>query len=110
VKPVVEKLGGIGAAQPFYDPAAFVAPAGVRFGTTGRNLLRGPGAVNLDLGVFRRFPISEQVQLEFREAANVSNTPHFNNPNANISAANFLAVTSALPDQRLVRLGLRLTW
>jgi hypothetical protein len=111
VKPEVEKFGGIGAGQPFFDPTAFTAPTGVRFGSTGRNILRGPGAVNLDLGLFRKFPIKEQVQLEFRaEAANVSNTPHFNNPGGNISAANFLVVTSAQPDQRQVRLGLRLSW
>jgi hypothetical protein len=53
VKPVVEKLGGVGPGQPFYDTSAFAAPVGVRFGTSGRNILRGPGAVNLDLGVFR---------------------------------------------------------
>jgi hypothetical protein len=111
VKPEVERLGGIGAGQPFFDPAAFAAPTGVRFGTSGRNLLRGPGAVNLDLGVFRRFAILERVNLEFRaEAANTTNTPHFNNPNANISGANFMTVTSAQPDQRQVRLGLRLAW
>lgn len=111
VKPVVEKLGGVGAGQPFFDPAAFAAPTGVRFGTSGRNLLRGPGVVNLDLAVFRRFPLREQLAIELRaEAANLSNTPHFVNPNANISGANFLAVTSAQPDQRQVRLGLRLSW
>lgn len=111
VKPVVEKLGGIGASARFYDPSAFAAPTGVRFGTSGRNLLRAPGVVNLDLGLFRRFVVSERVTLEFRsEAANMTNTPHFNAPNANINAANFLAVTSAQPDQRQVRLGLRLAW
>jgi hypothetical protein len=111
VKPEVERLGGIGAGQPFFDPMAFAAPTGVRFGSTGRNLLRGPGAVNLDLGLFRRFMIAERINLEFRaEAANATNTPHFNNPNANISAANFMVVTSALPDQRQLRLGLRLAW
>ena len=111
VKPVVEKLGGVGSGQPFFDPTAFAAPVGVRFGSSGRNILRGPGAVNLDLGVFRRFPIREQMSFEFRaEAANATNTPHFNNPNANISAANFLVVTSAVPDQRQLRLGLRLMW
>ena len=66
VKPVVEKLGGIGAGQPFFDPTAFAAPTGVRFGTSGRNLLRGPGAVNLDLGLFRKFPHRERFNLEFR--------------------------------------------
>jgi hypothetical protein len=81
VKPVVEKIGGIGAGQQFFDPTAFAAPTGVRFGSSGRNLLRGPGVVNLDLGLFRKFPIRERVTLEARiEAANFSNTPHFNNP------------------------------
>ena len=111
VKPVVEKLGGIGVASPFFDPAAFAAPTGVRFGTSGRNILRGPGVVNLDLGLFRKFPITEKVTLELRsEAANATNTPHFNIPNANISGANFMRVTSALADQRQFRLGLRLAW
>jgi hypothetical protein len=51
------------------------------------------------------------VSLEFRaEAANSTNTPHFNNPSANISATNFLQVTSAALDQRQIRLGLRLAW
>jgi hypothetical protein len=63
----------------------------VRFGTSGRNILRRPGAVNLDLSVFRRFPIREELNLEFRaEASNATNTPHFNNPSANINGANFL--------------------
>ena len=111
VKPEVQKLGGIGPGLPLYDPTAYLAPTGVRFGTSGRNVLRGPGVVNLDLALFRGFPIGERCKLEFRgEAANSTNTPHFNNPNANISAANFLAVTSAVADQRQLRFGLRLSW
>ncbi|MCS7025457.1 MAG: TonB-dependent receptor [Bryobacteraceae bacterium] len=111
VKPTVQKLGGIGPNSPFFDPAAFAAPTGVRFGTTGRNLLRAPGVVNLDLGLFRRFPITERITLEFRsEAANATNTPHFNAPNSNINGPNFMAITSAQPDQRQIRFGLRLAW
>ena len=111
VKPVVEKIGAIGVGQQFFDPTAFAAPVGVRFGNSGRNLLRGPGLVNLDFGLFKKFPIRERVTLETRfEAANLSNTPHFNNPTANISGGNFLQVTSALPDQRQIRLTLRMFW
>jgi hypothetical protein len=111
VKPVVEKIGGIGAGQQFFDPTAFAAPTGVRFGSSGRNLLRGPGVVNLDLGLFRKFPIRERVTLEARiEAANFSNTPHFNNPNSNINGGNFLQVTSAMLDQRQLRFTVRMSW
>ena len=71
-----------------------------------RDPFRQPGAVNLDLGLFRRFPIRELLNLEFRaEAANSTNTPHFNNPNSNISPANFLVVASAQPDHSRMDVG-----
>jgi hypothetical protein len=111
VKPLVAQIGAIGAGRQFFDPTAFAAPTGVRFGSSGRNILRGPGVVNLDFGLFRKFPIRERVTLETRvEAANFSNTPHFNNPNSNINAGNFLQVTSAMADQRQLRLTLRMAW
>src|SRR5262249_50884373 len=111
VKPDVAKIGAIGIGQQFFDPTAFAAPTGVRFGSSGRNILRGPGVVDLDLGVFRKFPIRERLTLETRvEAANFSNTPHFNAPNSNVSSGNFLQVTSATPDQRQLRLTLRGSW
>jgi len=111
VKPVVEKLGGVGPGQLFFDRTAFAAVNEVRFGTSGRNLMRGPGVVSMDLGVFRKFPLSERFVLEFRtEAHNLSNTPHFNNPASNVNAGNFMQVLSAQEDQRQVRFGLRLVW
>jgi hypothetical protein len=111
INPTVEKLGGIGSGQPFYDPTAYAAPTGIRFGTSGRNTLRGPGTIDFDTAIFRAFPIRERAKLEFRaEASNVTNTPHFSNPNANISAANFLVVTAANADQRQLRFGLRMSW
>jgi hypothetical protein len=69
VKTVVEKLGGIGTNVPFFDPLAFRSVTDVRYGTSGRNILRGPGAVNSDISIFRKFPITERVRLEFRAEA-----------------------------------------
>ncbi|MCS6953042.1 MAG: TonB-dependent receptor [Bryobacterales bacterium] len=81
-----KKLGHVGAGLPFYDWTCFSSVTEPRFGTAGFNILRGPGLVNLDLGVFRRFDVSERVKLEFRaEAFNATNTPHFANPSNNIS-------------------------
>jgi hypothetical protein len=34
-------------------------------GMTGRNAFRGPGAWNTDIGLAKRFPITERVGLEF---------------------------------------------
>ena len=112
VKPEVEKLGGIGRDTPFYDPTAFRAITETRFGTTGRNILRGPGVVNLNASIFRTFSFNDRLSLQFRgEAFNVANTPHFLNPSADASnAASFMRVTGAAADERQFRLGLRLAF
>ena len=111
VKSDVEKIGDIGPGQYFYDPTAFAPVQEVRFGTSGRNIMRAPGVVNLDLSLFRRFPIKERVVLEFRaESYNLTNTPHFNSPTSSVNSGAFFQVTSAAQDQRQMRFALRLEW
>ncbi len=129
VKPQVAKLGGAGRGLSFFDPFAFAPVTAARFGTAGFNLLRGPGLVNLDLGLFRSFRVTERWKAEFRaEAFNFTNTPHFANPGANVSnfQANADGTVRALGgfteitgianigrdgvDERVFRFGLRLTF
>jgi hypothetical protein len=106
---VKTSVAQIGTTGEYYDKTAFAAVTQARFGTTGRNLLRGPKIVNLDLGLFRTVKLSERFGLQFRaEAFNASNTPHFNNPSSNVNAGDFMQITSALDDQRSLRFGLRL--
>jgi hypothetical protein len=89
VKTEVTKLGGVGRGQAYYDWTAFAPVTDRRFGNAGFNILRGPELVNLDFGVFRRFDVSERVNIQFRaEAFNLTNTPHFSNPSATISSLN----------------------
>lgn len=90
-------------------------PQGIRFGNTGRNQFRGRGAVNLDMSLFRSFPLGGVRRLEFRlEAANVTNTPKFVNPNGDVNSGNFMRIlgtfgtaTSGAYFERNIRLGLR---
>jgi hypothetical protein len=104
------RLGGTGPGNPYYDPAAWAPVTEPRFGNTGRNSVRGPGAWNVDLGLFRRFPIG-RTTLEARvEAFNLTNTPHFNNPDGNVNSPGFMTITSAQPDERQLRLGLRVSF
>ena len=59
----------------------------VRFGNSGRNILRGPGVFNLDASVFRKFRMTERFALEVRaEMFGVTNTPQFGNPGATASS------------------------
>ena len=81
------QLGGIGVGQPYYDWTAFARVTEARFGTAGFNSLRGPGVFSSDLGLFRRFAMSERLRMEFRaEAFNWTNTPKFNNPSGGINS------------------------
>lgn len=114
IKPTVDTLGMVGDDGTWFDTSAFARPTGVRFGNVGRNTMRGPGVVNTDLSLFRTFKIREKLNLQFRgEAFNLSNTPHFGNPNSNRNSSNFgkiLATQSAdaLGRSREFRFGLRL--
>ena len=111
VKTNVQLLGGVGPGQHYYDPTAFAPVNQPRFGTSGRNILFSPHWVNMDLSLFRTFPIRERLQLEFRaEAFNFTNTPHFDAPNANVNSSSFMTITAAEQDQRSLRFGLRLVW
>jgi Carboxypeptidase regulatory-like domain len=58
-------------------------------GTSARDLLRGPGLSNMDLSLFKNFDVTERVKLQLRfQAYNLTNTPHFANPNGNLGSWN----------------------
>ncbi|MBM3810654.1 MAG: hypothetical protein FJW20_03350 [Acidimicrobiia bacterium] len=105
----VSSVSKVGDLNEFYRKSSFSQPRDRgRYGTTGRNLLRGPGIVNFDVSLFKGIPISEGHKLEFRaEAFNFANTPHFNNPNADVSSGNFMRILGADATQRTIRFGLR---
>jgi hypothetical protein len=115
VNPTVAILGKAGDDGTWFDTTAFARPTGVRFGTVGRNTMRGPGVVNADLSLFRTFKVTEKINLQFRgESFNLSNTPHFANPNGNANSSAFGRITAtqsaadAVGRSREMRVGLRL--
>lgn len=69
-----------------YNPDAFGAPMGLTFGNAGRNILRNPTRFNWDMGLFKKFYVTEQANFEFRaEAFNVFNHTQFSGVNSGIS-------------------------
>jgi hypothetical protein len=122
VKANVQKLGGVGPGQPFFDPTAFVPVLDRRFGTAGFNSMRGPGMANWDCGLYRTFNVTERWKLQFRmDGLNITNTPHFGNPGGNASSAvrnadgsirslNGYGEVLSASDERQFRLGLRLNF
>jgi carboxypeptidase family protein/TonB-dependent receptor-like protein len=122
IKSDVKKLGKAGDDGTWFDTSAFELPIGAQFGTVGRNTMRGPGVVNLDLSLFRDFKLTERFSLQFRaESFNVSNTPHFSTPNdddgsVDRNSQNFGKILStqssqdALGRSREFRFGVRLSF
>ena len=92
----VQIFGGIGPGTLYFDKSKFSAPAPNTFGNLGRNVLHGPGLFDIDASIFRRFPIRERLNLEFRaEAFNLTNTPQYNRPDQVFTDSAFGSVISA---------------
>ncbi|HKY44202.1 MAG TPA: carboxypeptidase regulatory-like domain-containing protein [Pyrinomonadaceae bacterium] len=65
--------------------AKFFVPAAGEPSNVGRNFFTGPSFFNLDMTIGKRFRFDETRNLEFRvEAQNVTNTPSFSVPDANL--------------------------
>jgi hypothetical protein len=77
-------VGGVA----FINPAAFSMPAPGTYGNLARNALHGPGLAQLDLTLHKRFPISENRNVEFRaEVYNILNHANLANPPASLPNA-----------------------
>lgn len=64
--------------QCWFNPAAFEPATANAPGNAGRNILRGPGYSNFDLGLIKSVLLTERARLQFRaEFFNLTNTPHF---------------------------------
>jgi hypothetical protein len=84
------KLKGIGSAHPWFDPSSFSQPTTAALGDTGQDAYVGPGLFNLDGSIFRKFALTDRLNLELRaEAFGLTNTPQFGTPSNNISNADF---------------------
>jgi hypothetical protein len=79
--------GGRTVAE-WINPAAFATPAG-EFGTAPRDLLRGPGTWQIDLGAGKTFLLPERGRLEFRsEFYNIFNHPQLGQPQSTFNPSN----------------------
>ena len=79
-----------GRSTQWFNTAAFAQPAAGSFGTSGRNILRGPGVNNLDLAAFKNFELGKGTRLQFRlESFNAFNHTQFNGVSTNLTSTQF---------------------
>ena len=70
-----------GTTENWINPAAFTAVPNSGYGDAQRNIARGPNLWQTDLGLSKRIPLSERVQLQFRcEAFNLFNRAQYSLP------------------------------
>jgi len=86
----VQILHGIGVGNPWFSTSSFTQPVGAGvFGTSGRNILSGPGMFRIDFSLFKTFQVTEKIKLEVRgESFDLTNTPAFSNPNGTCCTSN----------------------
>ena len=93
------------------NPAAFAIPDFGTFGNGGRNSLRQTPSKNLDLSVFRSFPIRDAVALTLRlESFNLTNTAIFSTPSTTLNDSNFGAVTSTRNTPRQLQVAAKINF
>jgi hypothetical protein len=106
-------LGGVGPGILWFDTSVFSSPANNTFGNGKRNgIIDGPAYVNLDASIAKLFAFGGTTKGEFRvDIFNVTNTPHFNNPNGTYLGPTFGQITSTMNNsERSMRFGFRLSF
>jgi len=98
----------------YLDPNAFVLPLAGTYGNVARGALRGPGFFNVNTSLFKRIPLKERLNMQFRvEAFNVLNHANFRYPELIIFSGNDFAgsagvIPSTANRERQIQLALRL--
>lgn len=95
----------------WFDASAFANPAPFNFGTSGVNILRGPGLQNIDGILSKSFRLgsNENRYVQYRfEAFNVLNRVNFANPNANINQPAQVGRIFAAGAPRILQMALKL--
>lgn len=114
-----------GTTQHYINTSCFTTPALVNpappmgdgatgFGNSGVGILEGPGQVNFDIAILKRFPLHwprESARLEFRtEFFNAFNHPQFGDPSTAFATPNFGQITDTVVAPRILQFALKLSF
>jgi hypothetical protein len=94
----------------WFNTAAFEGvPTCGGYGTSRRNMVRGPGLHNWDFAIVKNTHFKERFNVQFRtEFFNLWNHPSFENPVSDITSPNFGQILATRPDsEREIQMVLR---
>jgi hypothetical protein len=96
----------------FVNRTDFVPGVGpYRFGTSGRNVVIGPGTAALDGSLSKAFRITEKTRVDFRaEFFNVPNHPILGQPGGTVGTSTYGVISSTKLDSRQIQFALKLSF
>jgi hypothetical protein len=103
--------GATARLNEWFNTACFTQPAAFAYGDEARvdPTLRSQGIKNFDFAAFKRTPLSERFELEFRaEFFNLFNRVQFGPPGEYVGVPTFGVISSQANNPRLVQFALRL--
>jgi Carboxypeptidase regulatory-like domain len=105
-----ELNGGERTLTRWFNTAAFAQPDALKFGTSGRGIVRGDGITNFDISLLKNVVFAERKQFQLRlEMFNAFNHPDFGLPGHTFGGPGFGVVSSARAG-RTIQVGLRLVF
>ncbi len=95
--------------QEWFNPAALaIQPTGT-FGNLGRDTIYGPGQINLDMALSRRFDIRERLKLEFRaDFFNIMNHGNWSGVGSSTASPATLGTITSFTSPRYIQMALKL--
>jgi hypothetical protein len=92
----------------WFDVTCFQAPTPGTLGNAARATLFGPGQVNFDTSVYKKFPVTEHSELQFRtEFFNIANHAQLSVPATALGTATFGRITSTVNSARQIQFALK---
>src|SRR5262249_37657524 len=102
--------GFLRSREKWFNTSAFARPPNGKLGTSGRNILDGPGDATVDLSLFKVARLRENVRMQIRgEFFNLFNRARFGFPGTTVATPNYGVIESA-SDARIIQLGVRLAF
>jgi hypothetical protein len=112
---IILGVDGIKKDGRYLDPNAFVQPLSGTFGNVSRGSFRGPGFFQVDTSFFKRVPLTERFNMQFRaEFFNLLNHVNFDTPSPVLfSGANYAGSAGVVNEtiagnERQIQFALRL--
>jgi hypothetical protein len=103
-----------GNPSQWFNPNAYLLPTAGTWGNVGRSTLLGPGLADLDLSLFKSFPIRDRLTAQLRgEVFNVLNHANFASPNATVFSSGAInpsagLITGTVTSSRQIQFGVKL--